>query len=116
MNENMKIILGNKELFVDMKNKKVLEKNGDEEVTYDYDKLVISVGDDEKKKPVKTYFIQSLKAVGVAFVITMAISAVWYGVEYMQFGTLQWDRECDNIVSTLYMIALTIGFSKWFEK
>ena len=50
----------------------------------------------------------------VAFIINLAITAIWYRLEYLQFGELQWNRKCDNVVSVLYFIALWIGFSKWF--
>ena len=50
----------------------------------------------------------------VAFIINLAITTNWYRVEYQQFGELQWNRKCDNVVSVLYFIALWIGFSKWF--
>lgn len=49
----------------------------------------------------------------IAFLISLAIMAVWYAFEYMQFGELQWDRDCDNVVGMLYFIVLWIGFSKW---
>lgn len=48
-----------------------------------------------------------------AALVTMAITAVWYAFEYMQFGTLQWERQCDEVVSTLYFVALWIAFSRW---
>lgn len=38
-----------------------------------------------------------------AFVVNMAISAVWYATEYIQFGELQWDRQCDNVVWYIYL-------------
>ena len=50
----------------------------------------------------------------IAFVINLAITTIWYRLEYLQFGELQWNRKCDNVVSFLYFIALWIGFSKWF--
>ena len=56
-----------------------------------------------------------IKSLIVALVINYAISAVWYISEYKQFGELQWNRKCDNIVSTLYLIVLWIAFSKWFK-
>ena len=53
-----------------------------------------------------------LKGFIIAALITFAITGVWYGLEYMQFGELQWDRECDEVVALLYFIALWVGFSK----
>lgn len=47
-----------------------------------------------------------------AALISLSITAVWYVYEYKQFGELQWDRECDSIVSILYFIALWIAYSK----
>ena len=41
-----------------------------------------------------------------ALTVNMAISAIWYGLEWMQYKELQWDRECDNIVWTLYLLVL----------
>ncbi|MBQ8662492.1 MAG: hypothetical protein IJ471_01405 [Eubacterium sp.] len=49
----------------------------------------------------------------IAVLVTLAIIAVWYGLEYQQFGELQWNRRCDEVVAILYFIALWIGFSKW---
>ena len=115
MNEILKITYGDREIAVDTKKKMICEGGNGEEKKYEYDKLVITVGDDEKKKSASTSFVKSLKAVGVALLVSLVISAVWYMAEYIQFGELQWNRECDNIVSMLYMIALTIGFSKWFD-
>ena len=45
--------------------------------------------------------------------ISLAIIAIWYALEFRQFGTFQWGRKCDDIVSGLYFIALWIAFSKW---
>lgn len=47
-----------------------------------------------------------------AAVVSWAIIAVWYAAEYIQFGELQWNRECDEIVSALYFVALWVAFSK----
>jgi hypothetical protein len=69
----------------------------------------------EKKDDNKTLtMIKSIyKGTMLALLISMAIASVWYGLEWLEFGELQWDRECDSIVSLLYMLALAIGFSKW---
>lgn len=53
----------------------------------------------------------TMKGFIIATLITLAITAVWYGLEYQQFGELQWDRLCDEVVSGLYFLALWIGFS-----
>ena len=47
-----------------------------------------------------------------AVLISLSITAVWYVCEYKQFGELQWDRECDSIVSILNFIALWIAYSE----
>lgn len=47
-----------------------------------------------------------------ATLISFAIMSIWYRTEYEQFGELQWNRKCDDIVCLLYFIALWIGFSK----
>lgn len=46
-----------------------------------------------------------------AFIVSMAISAVWYGLEWTQFGELQWDRKCDNVVGVLYLLVLWYLFA-----
>lgn len=51
-----------------------------------------------------------MKAFLKALIINYAIAAVWYAEEYRQFGELQWDRNCDNLVWILYLIALTYAF------
>ena len=33
-----------------------------------------------------------------ALLVSCAISAVWYALEFEQFGELQWNRKCDGIV------------------
>lgn len=47
-----------------------------------------------------------------AFLINMAINAVWYGTEYLQYRELQWGRHCDDIVSFLYFMVLLFLFEK----
>ena len=47
-----------------------------------------------------------------ACVVSLAISSVWFVLEYAQFGELQGDRECDNIVFVLYLMALWYAFSR----
>lgn len=39
-----------------------------------------------------------------AIVLNFAIYAVWYYLEYKQFGTLQWGRKCDDVVGTIYFL------------
>lgn len=41
-----------------------------------------------------------------AFVTNMAVSAVWYVLEYQQFGELQLERSCDNAVWYIYLFIL----------
>ena len=48
----------------------------------------------------------------IVLIINLAITTIWYRLEYLQFGEFQWNRKCDNVVSVLYFIALWIGFSK----
>lgn len=55
----------------------------------------------------------TIKGMLLAFLICLAIAGVWYGLEWIEFGELQWDRECDNIISCLYFCALCIGYSRW---
>lgn len=47
-----------------------------------------------------------------AFIVNVAILAVWYGVEWIQYGNLQWDRWCDNVVWVLYLLVLWYLFAK----
>lgn len=54
-----------------------------------------------------------IKGFIIATLVTLSIAAIWYALEYMQFGTLQWDRKCDEVVTLLYFIALWVAFSKW---
>ena len=54
-----------------------------------------------------------MKAFIISTLISLAITAVWYILEYRQFGELQWGRQCDEVVFLLYFIALCVGFSKW---
>ena len=51
-----------------------------------------------------------------ALVVNLAISAVWYASEYQQFGELQWDRQCDNIVWYVYLCVLWYLFHKKDER
>lgn len=47
-----------------------------------------------------------------SFVVNLAVTAIWYAAEYEQFGTLQWDRWSDNIISVIYMVILWWVFRK----
>lgn len=60
--------------------------------------------------------LKIIKSFLLSVLITLSITTIWYGLEWIQFGELQWDRECDNVVTYLYLIALTIGYTKWFER
>lgn len=45
-------------------------------------------------------------------IVSLAISAVWFVLEYAQFGELQGDRVCDNVVFVLYLLVLWYLFSQ----
>lgn len=47
-----------------------------------------------------------------AVVVNLAVSTVWYVLEYHQYGELQWDRECDNVVFTIYFFIIWYLFSR----
>lgn len=51
-------------------------------------------------------FLLDYKAGFQALVIILAVAAVWYALEFHQFGTLQWNRNCDNVVSTIYLFII----------
>ena len=42
----------------------------------------------------------------------MAVAALWYGLEFEQFGTLQWNRNCDNVVGAAYFFIIWWLFHK----
>lgn len=46
------------------------------------------------------------KAFWKSFVITIIIGYFWFGFEFIQFGTLQFDRECDKVVTALYFFVI----------
>lgn len=46
------------------------------------------------------------KAVAKAFVHLLAIFAIWYILEFMEFGTLQWNRTCDEIIGLIFFFIL----------
>ena len=47
-----------------------------------------------------------------ALVVNLAVAAIWFITEYRQYGELQQDRKCDNIVFFLYFIILWYLFSR----
>ena len=47
-----------------------------------------------------------------ALIISLAILAVWYGLEWHQFRELQWNRQCDSVVFDLYFMVLWYLLSK----
>lgn len=47
-----------------------------------------------------------------AFAVNMAITAIWYAIEYLQYKELQWGRYCDDVVSLLYFIVLLYLFKR----
>lgn len=53
-----------------------------------------------------------IEAFAKALTINLAVTAIWYALEWMQFGELQFNRECDNVVSTIYLFVLWYLFWK----
>lgn len=53
-----------------------------------------------------------IKAFVEALTVNLAVTAIWYASEWMQFGELQFNRECDNIVNTIYLFVLWYLFWK----
>lgn len=47
-----------------------------------------------------------------ALIVNLAVAAIWFVAEYKQYGELQWDRECDNIVFWTYFVILWYLFSR----
>lgn len=47
-----------------------------------------------------------IKAFVKALTVNLAVTAIWYASEWMQFGELQFNRECDNVVNTIYLFVL----------
>ena len=47
-----------------------------------------------------------------ALIVSLAISAIWYSLEWIQFKELQWNRQCDNVVWLLYFIVLWWLFNR----
>lgn len=46
-----------------------------------------------------------------ALLVSYAILAIWYALEFSQFGELQWDRKCDGIVWWLYFFVMWYLFA-----
>lgn len=51
-------------------------------------------------------FLLDYKAGFQALIINLAVAAVWYALEFQQFGTLQWNRSCDNVVGMIYFFII----------
>lgn len=47
-----------------------------------------------------------IKSFVKALTVNLAVTAILYASEWMQFGELQFNRECDNIVNTIYLFIL----------
>lgn len=47
-----------------------------------------------------------------ALMVNMAISIIWYELEWAQYKELQWNRVCDNVVWVLYLLVLWWLFAK----
>lgn len=50
------------------------------------------------------------RALWRATIHMLAISALWYGLEFMQYGTLQWDRQCDNVIGIIFLVVLWYAY------
>lgn len=61
-------------------------------------------------------FNVGLKALIKACVVSLVISLIWFLVEYIQFGELQGNRICDNVVYVLYLLVLWYLFSHQNKK
>lgn len=53
-----------------------------------------------------------IKSFVEALTVNLAVTAIWYASEWMQFGELQFNRECDNIVNIIYLFILWYFFWK----
>lgn len=47
-----------------------------------------------------------------SLIVNLAISAIWMVFEYVQFGELQFNRGCDNIVFAIYFGVIWFLFYK----
>lgn len=41
-----------------------------------------------------------------SLIVNLAIFAIWYACEFQQFGTLQFDRQCDEVISFIYILVI----------
>jgi hypothetical protein len=55
----------------------------------------------------------TIKSIFIALFISLIIYIVWATIEWIEFGEIQNNRTCDDVVFVLYYIVLAIGFSKW---
>lgn len=46
-----------------------------------------------------------------ALITNLAVAAIWYVLEYKEFGEFQWNRQCDNTIWMVYFIILLYLFS-----
>ena len=53
-----------------------------------------------------------LRALWKAIIHTLAICAIWYILEFIQYGTLQLNRQCDNVVVIVFLIVLWNAYHK----
>lgn len=52
------------------------------------------------------------RALWKATIHVLAISALWHGLEFMQYGTLQWDRQCDNVIGIVFLVVLWYAYHR----
>lgn len=60
---------------------------------------------DQKTDPGWTPFMK-------ATLLNLSVLAVWYLLEYAQFGELQWGRVGDDAVAAIYFVATYLLFRK----
>lgn len=51
-------------------------------------------------------FLRDYNSWCTSAIYSLAIGCIWYGLEYVQFSKLQWDRKCDNCVYLIYYILI----------
>lgn len=71
---------------------------------------------DKGDKKDEITFNVGLKAFIKACVVSLVISLIWFLVEYIQFGELQGNRICDNVVYVFYLLVLWYLFSHQNKK
>lgn len=59
--------------------------------------------------------VRILRALLKSCVVSLAVLAIWYALEWQQFGELQWNRVCDEAVFWLYFVVLLYLFLKGGE-